>query len=256
MISVEDTTCIRYSAGTWSTEPTGVAREVPLTVFLNGTELVTILCTPVKVNHLVFGFLYSEGIIDSARDVAMMRVCDDEMEVDVRLISNNYVPPKARTVTSGCGGGSMLGGRDADKLRVKSELQVLPQQINVLMKHLLESSETHRQHGGLHTSAMGDGQSLTVVAEDIGRHNTLDKIVGECLLKGMPMTDRLLFSTGRMSSEMMLKVARMGVPVAVSRGAITDRAIAFARDLGITAVGYARGERFTVYSHPERLGLT
>ena len=255
MAAVEDITCVRYSGGVWSAESTGVARETPLTVYLDGRELVTILCTPVKVNFLVFGFLYSEGIIDSPRDVAIMRVCDDELEADVRLIRPSVELPQARTLTSGCGGGSTLGQRDIEKLRVKSDLRVPPTIVNTLMKRLLESSETHREHGGLHTSALGDHRGLEVVAEDIGRHNTVDKIIGECLLKGIAMRDRLLLSTGRMSSEMLLKAGRMGVPVVVSRGAITGRAISMAHDLGITTVGYARGERFTVYSHPERLGL-
>ena len=92
-----------------------------------------------------------------------------------------------------------------------------------------------------------------MASEDIGRHNTLDKIQGECLLKGLSTKDRLLLSTGRLSSEMLLKAAKMQVPVVVSRHSTTGTAVSLARDLGITLVGHARGNRLSVFSHPERL---
>ena len=116
--------------------------------------------------------------------------------------------------------------------------------------------ELYRLSGGVHASALSDTKNLLVVAEDIGRHNTLDKIQGECLLRGLSTRDRLLLSTGRVSSEMLLKAARMQVPVVVSRHSPTGRAISLARDLGIALVGYARGSRLSVYSHPERLGCS
>lgn len=255
MSAVEEITCLHYASGVWAKESAAVVRESPLTILVNGRELVTVLCTPVNVNFLAFGLLYSEGIIESAKDVATMTVCDDETEVDVRLTRAEFTLPQKRIVTSGCGGGLVGAEQNIDKLRVKSDFVTSPQQVVSLMKRLLEAAETHREYGGLHTSALGDGQGLTVVAEDIGRHNTLDKIAGECLLKGVATFGRMLASTGRMSSEMLLKAGRMGVPVVVSRGAITGRAVSLASDLGIAAIGYARGERFTVYSHPERVGV-
>lgn len=214
------------------------------------------MCTPVKVNFLAMGLLFSEGVIQSARDVATMRVCDEEAEVDVRLLRQDIELPKARVLTSGCGGGSTSAIRDVENLRVTSAAAFAPEQVTAMMKRLLDAAETHREYGGLHTSAICDGNSLAVVAEDIGRHNTLDKIAGECLFKSMTMHDRMLVSTGRMSSEMILKAGRMGTPVVVSRGAITGKAVSFASELGITAIGYARGDRFTVYTHANRVGVT
>ena len=124
------------------------------------------------------------------------------------------------------------------------------------MKQLQEQMELYRLSGGVHTSALSDTKDLLVVAEDIGRHNTFDKIQGECLLRGFATKDRLLLSTGRVSSEMLLKAARMQTPVVVSRHTPTGRAISLARDLGIALVGHARGNRLLVYSHPERLGCS
>lgn len=253
MGAIEETSCLRYSAGTWSREPAVLVREAPVTIFVNGRELATVLCTPVKINFLAFGLLFSEGIIESAKDVASMRVCDDESEVDVRLTRTEAELSEKRLLTSGCGGGFTGAEQDMEKLTVKLDFSTAPEIIVSLMKKLLESAGMHREYGGLHTSALADAQGLLLVAEDIGRHNTLDKIAGECLLEGISTCGRVLLSTGRVSSEMLLKAGRMGVPVVVSRGAVTGRAVSFADRLNIAAVGYARGERFTVYSHPERI---
>ncbi|MFC1920084.1 formate dehydrogenase accessory sulfurtransferase FdhD, partial [Chloroflexota bacterium] len=231
------------------------ARETSITVYLNQQELVSVLCTPARVNYLVLGFLYNEGIIDSLKDVASMRVCDDEQEVDVRLSRPDVELPQSRTLTSGCGGGSMLGNREMEVLRVDSDVSIAPSQVSFLMKHLLQAAEGHKEYGGFHTSALADEQKLLIVSEDIGRHNTLDKIMGECLVRDIPPKDRLVLSTGRVSSEMLLKVARMGIPIVVSRGAVTGRSVHLARELGITLVGYARGERMTVYTRPKRVGI-
>ena len=116
--------------------------------------------------------------------------------------------------------------------------------------------DLYRFSGGVHASALADTGGLLIVAEDIGRHNTLDKIQGECLFRELPTKDRLLLSTGRISSEMLLKAARMQVPVVVSRHSPTGSAVLLARDLGIALVGRVRGDRLSVYSHPERLGCS
>ena len=114
--------------------------------------------------------------------------------------------------------------------------------------------ELYRLSGGVHTSALADTKNLLVVAEDIGRHNTLNKIQGECLLEGIQTKDRLVLITGRISSEMLLKAAKMQAPVVVSRHSPTSSAILLARKMGIALVGEARGNRLTVFTHPERLG--
>ena len=105
----------------------------------------------------------------------------------------------------------------------------------------------------MHTSTLSDTRNLLVVAEDIGGHNTLDKIQGECLLRGLSTKNRLLLTTGRLSSKMLLKAVRMQTPIAVSRNSATRRVISLARDLGITLVGYAHGSHISVYSGEERL---
>ncbi|MCX6013684.1 MAG: formate dehydrogenase accessory sulfurtransferase FdhD [Chloroflexi bacterium] len=248
---VPDILCDRFSDQGWTRTSTSVPDEAEITIYVNLQELVSVMCTPNKLNCLVLGFLYSQGIISGMSDVTSMRVCDEELEVDVRLINSEYTLPTLRTLTSGCGGGVAFNtqGRMLD-----SDFVVTPVEVLSLMKQFLKKMELYQLCGGVHASALSDNRELLVVSEDIGRHNTLDKIQGECLLRGLSTRDRVLLSTGRISSEMLLKAARMQIPVVVSRTSPTGRAVSLASDLGIALVGYAHGNSLAVYSHPERLG--
>jgi len=247
-----DVLCDRFSEDGWVRTSVHVPVEARLTVYVNLQEFVTIQCTPEKLNFLVLGFLYSEGIISGIGDILSMRVCEDDNTADVRLSKADYKLPTQRTLTSGCGGGATF---KTEGERIDSDFAVTPKSVLSLMKQLLqEQMELYQLSGGLHASALADAENLLVVAEDIGRHNTLDKIQGECLMRGLSTRDRVLMSTGRVSSEMLLKAARMQTPVVVSRHSPTGTAVSLARDLGIALVGYARGNRLSVYSHAERLG--
>ncbi|UCF09090.1 MAG: formate dehydrogenase accessory sulfurtransferase FdhD [Thermoplasmata archaeon] len=240
-----------FSGEGWRRSSVHVPSETALAIYVNRQELVTILCTPTKLNALVLGFLYAEGIISDMGDVATMRVCEEESLAEVMLSDPDYKLPRQRTLTSGCGGGATF---KIQEQRVDSDLVVTPEEVLSLMKQLQIQMKLYRLCGGVHTSALCDTKDLLVVTEDIGRHNTLDKIQGECLLRGLTTRDRLLLCTGRVSSEMLLKAARMQTPIVVSRHSPTGSAISHARDLGITLVGHARGSRLSVYSHPEGLG--
>jgi len=242
--------CSCLSSGKWSDMSTSVPREMALTIYVDTKELVTILCTPTKLNCLVLGFLYSEGIISGLSDVASMRVCEGDSLADVRLSKPDFKLPERRTLASGCGGGVSFA---TERRKVDSGLAVTPDEILSLMKQLNERAELYKFCGGVHTSALGDKGNVLVVAEDIGRHNTLDKIIGECMLTKLSTKDKVLLTTGRISSEMLAKTARMETPVVVSRSSPTDRSIALAKEIGITLIGYVRGSRLSVYSHNERV---
>jgi FdhD protein len=239
-----------FSSGKWAHDSTAVPMEMALTIFIDNTELVTILCTPTKLNCLVLGFLYSEGIISGMSDVASMRVCEEDSLADVKLSKPGYTPPTRRTLASGCGGGVSFA---TEMQKVESQITVKPEEVLSLMKQLNEKAELYRFSGGVHTSALCNNSNVLVSAEDIGRHNTLDKIVGECLLTKLSTADKLLLTTGRISSEMLSKAVRMKAPIIVSRSSPTDRSISLAQKWGITLIGYVRGNRLSVYSHEERL---
>lgn len=245
-------TCNFFSGEEWRRETTAVPSEMPLTIFINRQETTTILCTPTMLTQLVLGFLYSERIITSTHEVASMRICQDEPIADVRLAKTEYALPPRRTLTSGCGS---LVSSETQESGVNSRLTVSPQEVLLLMKQLYRQQNLFQQSGGIHCSALCNREQILVLTEDIGRHNTLDKIMGECLIKKLSTQDHILLTTGRISSEMLLKAARMQAPIVVSRGSPTDHAISLGNDLGITIIGYARNNRLSVFSAEERLCL-
>jgi len=245
-----EVTCRFFSGESWREDTVAIPGELALTIFVNGEEVATILCTPARLVQLVLGFLYMEGIIAGQQEVASLRVCQDEPIADVRLLKSEYKAAPRRTITSGCGSGI---GSDVSAPKVASDLVVTPEEILSLMRQLYQRQDLFQEMGGIHSSALADRNSILVSAEDIGRHNTLDKIMGECLMKGLPTEDKILLTTGRISSEMVLKAARMQVPVVVSRGTPTERAVRLGKQLGITVIGYARGNRLSVFSGEERL---
>jgi FdhD protein len=242
----------RYTANGMTTMEKEVVREAPVTVYVNGQELITFLCTPQNLRYLVLGFLHLEGIIDSLDEVMLLRVCDEEEMIEVRLTHDAELPTR-RVLTSGCGGGTTFADLTAQTNKLDSTLKVTPSQILGLMHRLYREAELYRTAGGVHTSALSDGQQLLVVASDVGRHNTLDKIKGQCLLEEIDTRDRIILTTGRLSAEMLNKAAKMQVPVLVSRTSPTDLAVEMAKDWGITLIGYARGEQIHVYSGEERV---
>jgi len=229
-----------------------VVREVPVTVYVNRKELVTFLCTPHNLRYLALGFLYLEGIISGLDEIALLRVCDDEETIEARLTHEVELPTR-RVLTSGCGGGTTFADLTAQTGQIDSTLKVTPSQVLGLMRRLYQEAELYRTTGGVHTSALSDGQKLLVVASDVGRHNTLDKIQGQCLLEGIDTKDRILLTTGRLSSEMLNKAAKVQAPVVVSRTSPTDLAVELAKAWNITLIGYARGQQIHVYSGEERV---
>jgi FdhD protein len=250
-------TYLRYAGGESKPMERPVVREAPWTIHVNDQELATLYCTPDKLNFLVLGFLASEGIIESLDDVLLLQVCEDEEGViDVKVDGQNVTLPGRPILLSGCGRGVTFEDLSATYPKMSSPVQVPASQISRLMQELRRQAEVHQAAGGTHASALSDGNQLLVVSEDVGRHNTLDKIRGECLFHGISTKERLLLTTGRISSEMVTKAVKMEVPIVASRSTPTDLAVKLARDWEMTIVGYVRGGKMNVYSRPDRITTT
>lgn len=224
-----------------------IVREQPLVIHVNGEKFVTLLCSPVKLDCLVVGYLWLEKVIASLDDIANLEVSEIDGRADVTLTQEVELPTE-RILTSGCGGGITFRIDPRLFPKIYSSLKVRPEQLFLRMKELYAQAVNYRASRGIHGAALTDGDRLLVVAEDVGRHNAVDKIKGEALLGGIPTTDRILLSTGRISSEMLLKAARMGVPLVASRTSPTEMAVSLAEQLGITVVGYLRPESLNLYS--------
>ncbi|HLC41393.1 MAG TPA: formate dehydrogenase accessory sulfurtransferase FdhD [Methylomirabilota bacterium] len=224
-----------------------VVREQPLVIYVNGQKFVTLLCSPFKLDCLVVGYLWLEKVIASLDDIAQIQVSDVDGRADVTLTREVELPSE-RILTSGCGGGITFRIDPRLFPKIQSSLRVRAEQLFQLMKELFVEAVNYQASRGIHGAALSDGDRLLIVAEDVGRHNAVDKVKGEALLKGIPTFDRILLSTGRISSEMLLKAARMEVPLVASRTSPTEMAVSLAEQLGITVVGYVRPGSLNLYS--------
>jgi FdhD protein len=246
----------QYEFKKWKSFDADTIVETPVSLTVNGEVWLTFMCTPVNLEALAVGFLYNEGIIEKMSEVEDARVCEHGDNIDVWLNHEAKQPTSWRR-TSGC-----TGGVTAVDLLAKpnvslngNSLKVQPEAIGHLVEMLFEAQTLYRQTGGVHTSALCDGEKILLFAEDIGRHNTLDKIAGLCLMNDIWPETRILITTGRISSEMLQKAAQLNVPILISRTSPSSLSIEMAERYGITLIGYARKHRFNVYTNTQRVGL-
>jgi len=246
----------QYEFQKWKSFDAETIVETPVSLTVNGEMWLTFMCTPVDLEALAVGFLYNEGIIAEMGEVVDVKVCEHGDNVDVWLDHAAEQPTSWRR-TSGC-----TGGVTAVDLLAKpnislngNSLKVRPEAIGHLVEMLFEAQSLYRETGGVHTSALSDGEKILLYAEDIGRHNTLDKIAGLCLMKNVWPEVRILMTTGRISSEMLQKAAQLNAPILISRTSPSSLSIEMAERYGITLVGYARKHRFNVYTNMQRVGL-
>jgi FdhD protein len=236
------------------------AREFPLTIMLNGEQLVTVLCSPGDLEALAIGFLFSEGIIKGKEEVTGLTLDDERGVIRIRTATDKTQDGKLfmkRVLTTGCGRGmAFYSYADLDrKKKVQSDLRVAPADVLALSKGFQGASELYRATRGVHSAALCDARKILVFAEDIGRHNAVDKVLGRCLLEGIAVSDRILMTSGRISSEILFKTAGSGIPVLISKSAPTDMGVDLARELGITLIGYVRGGGMNVYAGEERIDI-
>lgn len=228
--------------------------ERAITINVDGKELATVACSPVRVMALALGFLRVEDIIHSVDDVALMKVCDDETVVDVRLATSARPVPheRKRILTSGCGRGVTFS---LDVVPVGAGIRVPPERLMSWMEELLERAEGYREHGGTHCAGLFGVDGLEVLVEDIGRHNTIDRIAGEALLRDLATDGKAILTSGRISSEMLVKCARLGVGIAASRTSPTELAVSLAQEANVAVCGYVRRDQLRVFHDAGRLAL-
>jgi FdhD protein len=247
-------TYVHYKGDVASPVESGVIEEALVCIFVNGQELATFMCTPHNLEELAIGFLRSEGFIQSLADIEILHLSASGTCVDIWLRDLSFSPPKRRIVTSGCGGGVTFDDLSQRHPPLNTAMTVTPAQVSMLIQKLHLAAELYNEVRGVHTSALSDGQELLLVAQDVGRHNTIDRLWGQALQQGVETEGRILLASGRISSEMINKAAKMKVPLIISRTSPTSLSVELGRAWNITVIGYARGNTFRVYSAPERVG--
>ena len=231
-----------------------VAVELPLEIRLNGEPVAVTMRTPGHDFELAAGFLFGEGIVDTPPEVGL---ADDLAANVVEVRADGAVAPSARRfyTTSSCGicGKGALEEVEAIAPRVEGGPTIERDLLSSLPDRLRQPA--FERTGGLHATGLFDaaGELLTV-REDVGRHNAMDKVVGEALLGGrLPLGDGILCVSGRLAFELVQKAVRAGAPILVGVGAPTSLAVELADDRGLTLAGFARGGRVNVYTHPRRV---
>jgi len=237
-----------------------VIRESPVTLYLNDREIVTLLCAGHHLDELAAGFFYAEGFIVSPDDILGIDIDEEAGKVNLSAKGEASVTERLwqkRTISSGCAKGSLFYfSLDALLSKpVKSDIRITPGQIIDRVEDLNRLSETYRRTHGVHNTALADPDKVILFREDIGRHNAVDMIVGHVFLHGIPLRDKMLITTGRLTSEMLIKAAKVNIPVVVSRNTATSLAVELAGSLGITLIGHARAGKFTVYNGQERIDV-
>lgn len=249
---------IRFKGNSQFIENEEIVAEFPLTIMLNGVEFATLVCSPTHLSDLLIGFLASEGVIRFYDEINSINIDQDHGFAYIELTKSldTYKLDHSKRFIGSCCGKSRQFYFKSDVKTAKtitSRLSVSVEQCYSLMKLMQSQSEQFLRTGGVHNAALCTTDEMLTIRTDIGRHNALDKIYGLILQERIALSDKLIVFSGRISSEVLLKVSKIGVGILVSKSAPTDLALKLADDLGITVVGFARGNKMNVYSHPVRI---
>jgi len=237
-----------------------VAEEKPLHIFLNRTRYVTVFCSPSRLKELAVGHVVSEGMVKSLAEIDGIDlkekegICRIKLHGDVKIdervkLSQHF----SRVIFSACGSNTPYQPSFRVE-KIVSDLKVKAETLSNCVNRLNFIAETFRKTGGVHVAAIygGDG-TLVTFAEDVGRHNAVDKVIGSCIMKGIDVRNCFLALSGRLTGDIVLKAAKTGMPIVASLAAALDSGIAIAKDVKLTLVGFVRGRRMNVYSFPERI---
>ena len=234
------------------TRETHITGERPLTLYVDKQEIVTLMTLGKHPELLVVGYLYNQGFIKKKNDLKSIQV-DWDIESAVVVtnggISNLEKRLEKRTVTSGCGQGTVFGDMMEDLDNIKLNAPALRQSsFYRLLKNIREYNEVYKKSGAVHGCALCIDENIEKFIEDVGRHNATDAIAGYMLLEEIEGSDKLFYTTGRLTSEMIIKVAIMGIPILFSRAGITKMGLELSQKLGVTTISRAAGKHFLVYN--------
>jgi len=249
-----EVSALRYSDGALESRVISLAREVPYTLFVNDREILSISTLPTSLRELFIGFLVSEGVLTSRNEILDCIVDHGNKLVRVELTVPGERIDKLEgrgMLTSGCAGGMVFSLETTTHIREKREKSLKVQCASILarMNELDTFLGVYSRTRGVHAASLADTSNTLVILEDLGRHNAVDKIVGHCFLNGVETRDKLLLTTGRITSEVLTKTARGGFSLVISRSSASAMAVSMAKQAGIDVITYVRAGRFNYFAH-------
>jgi FdhD protein len=234
-----------------------IAEERPLTIYLDRYEVVTLMTLGTRPELLTLGYLKNQGLVKNIEDIKSIQVDWDVNAAVVTTYGEDIAwleKMKNRTVTTGCGQGTIFGHimEQLGDIRLKP-LPIKQSDLYALLKNLNDHNDVYKSAGAVHGCALCQGTEIIVFIEDVGRHNAVDAIAGHMWLEGIRGDDKLFYTTGRLTSEMVIKVAQMAVPALLSRSGITQMGLQLARDAGVMMFSRAKGNHFLIYNGKEHV---
>ena len=241
--------CLKVDGDLCEKVPHEVVEELPIAVFVNGRHAMTAMMSPVDLEDFVTGYLFTEQIVNGVDDIESIKVEQNRISVITKNLFKVLGPKK--TILSGCGGSTSF--IDPGKLpKIQSTFTISTNAIRASQRSLSDS-DLHKATGGIHLVALLDREKVLKVAEDIGRHNAVDRVIGFGLRHHLDFSQTYVISSGRISSEMVRKCLMANIPVIISRSATTTLAVQIAGETGLTVIAFARGGKMNIYTHPERI---
>ena len=241
--------------------PTSIAGEHPLTLYLDKRELVTLMTLGHAPEALAIGFLRNQRLVAAIEDIKAVQVDWETESVAVTTNKKSNIEKKTRkkTVTTGCGQGTVYGDlmEEIDSIKLRDDVFLADADLYVMIEKVRRHETIYKQAGAVHGCALAsrDGEILMFV-EDVGRHNAVDAIAGFMWLQGIDGSDKVFYTTGRLTSEMVIKCAQMRIPFLVSRSGLTKMGHDIARQVGLTMIGRASGRHYLAFTGKHRLKYT
>lgn len=240
------------------TVPTPIAGEHPLTLYLDKREIVTLMTLGAAPEALVLGYLRNQRLVGGIEEIAAVQV---DWETDSAAVTTHEgvkdidEQMSRRTVTTGCGQGTMFGDlmENIDRIALPDEGRLDEATLGILLDNVRRHESIYKQAGAVHGCALAaaNGEILMFV-EDVGRHNAVDAIAGQMWLEAMSGSDKIFYTTGRLTSEMVIKTAQMGIPILVSRSGLTQMGHDIAEKVGLTMIGRAQGKHYLLFTGHQR----
>jgi len=246
---------IKFRTGLRSEISDEVVNEINLHLSINFKNISSLSCSPGYLEELTAGYLLTSGIITGTNGLKSLQFEESKNIMHIELDDNSIVKDMifSKMKPVGCGAGTLLFAKKDFINIFEHNVSITNQQISALMNEFNKSSELFLATGGVHSAAISNGEKILVMREDIGRHNALDKTIGNLYLSKEKLSDKVILTSGRISSEIVLKVIYAGIQMIISRSAPTQKAIELAEENGITLIGFARSTNFNIYTHSERV---